>query len=189
MSSSTAADVNLEKEPSRYRRLYARIEAMASSPYALWAMLAVSVVDGSVFPIPPFALLVPMVLTQPSKWWRFAIWGTVASMFGGVIGYFLGVALHQGVLTLLAIDLNTTINVFGEPRTLSSLLADNFLILALLCSVLPTPFKVVAIGSGLVSVPLPVFLLAALIGRTVRFFLIAGVIAYFGPKARRWLRV
>ncbi|HLM43284.1 MAG TPA: DedA family protein, partial [Myxococcaceae bacterium] len=49
---------------SWYRRLYLRVEALSSTKHALAAMLLVSVVDGSVFPIPPFALLVPMVLAQ-----------------------------------------------------------------------------------------------------------------------------
>jgi membrane protein YqaA with SNARE-associated domain len=55
--------------------------------------------------------------------------------------------------------------------------------------VLPTPFKVVAIGSGMVAVPLDRFLIAAIIGRTVRFFLVSGVMRFAGPRARKWLRV
>jgi membrane protein YqaA with SNARE-associated domain len=55
--------------------------------------------------------------------------------------------------------------------------------------VLPTPFKVVAIGSGMVGVPLDRFFLAAVMGRSVRFFLVSGVMRFFGPTARKWLRV
>jgi membrane protein YqaA with SNARE-associated domain len=69
------------------------------------------------------------------------------------------------------------------------LLGQNFWVLSLLCSVLPTPFKVVAIGSGMVSVPLDRFLLAAIIGRTIRFFAVGGVMRFVGPTARRWMRV
>ncbi|QRN98441.1 DedA family protein [Archangium violaceum] len=174
---------------SWYRRLYLRVEALSSTKHALAAMLLVSVVDGSVFPIPPFALLVPMVLAQPHKWWRYALMGTAASLVGGFIGYYLGVLLHQGAVSFLQIDLDMRIQRFGIDATLGQLLGQNFWVLALLCSVLPTPFKVVAIGSGMVGVPLDRFFLAAVLGRSVRFFLVSGVMRFFGPTARKWLRV
>ena len=177
------------KKLSWYRRLYLRVEALSATKYALAAMLVVSVIDGSVFPIPPFAILVPMVLAEPKKWVRFAVLGMLASLVGGLIGYYLGAFLGEGAADLFGIDRNQRIERFGINATLGELLGDKFLILALLCSVLPTPFKVVAIGSGMVSVPLGKFMLAAVIGRSVRFFLVAGFMAYFGPKARKWLRV
>jgi membrane protein YqaA with SNARE-associated domain len=180
-----AAPANL----SWYRRLYLRVEALSSTKHAVAAMLLVSVVDGSVFPIPPFALLVPMVLAQPRKWLRYALLGTVASLFGGFIGYYLGDLLRHGAVSFLHIDLNMRIQRFGIDSTLGELLGQNFWALALLCSVLPTPFKVVAIGSGMVGVPLDRFFLAAVLGRSVRFVLVSGVMRYFGPTARKWLRV
>jgi membrane protein YqaA with SNARE-associated domain len=174
---------------SWYRRLYMRVEALASTKHALAAMLVVAVIDGSVFPVPPFALLVPMVLAQPKKWVRYAVLGTVASLFGGLIGYWLGTLIKTGVVDFLEFDPNVRVQRFGIDATLGELLGDNFLVLALLCSVLPTPFKVVAIGCGFFSVAMDRFLIAAVIGRTVRFFLVAGVMRFAGPPARKWLRV
>ncbi len=177
------------KKPSWYRKLYLRVEALSQTRYALVAMLAVSVVDGSVFPIPPFALLVPMVLAEPKKWVRFAVLGTLASLVGGLIGYGIGHFAHDFAVSFLHINLDARVQRFGVDATVGQLLGDNFLVLSLLCSILPTPFKVVAIGSGLVAVPLGKFMLAAVIGRTVRFALVAGVVAAAGPQARKWLRV
>jgi membrane protein YqaA with SNARE-associated domain len=187
----TAADamtVTPAPKLSWYRRLYLRVEALSSTRYALVAMLVVSVIDGSVFPIPPFAILIPMVLARPKRWWSLALMGTVASLGGGLIGYYLGTLIHSG-LHLFSIDLNSPVNRFGIHSTVGQLLGDNFWVLSLLCSILPTPFKVVAIGSGMVSVPLSKFMLAAVIGRTVRFYVVAGFMALFGPRARKWLRV
>jgi len=186
---SQAPVVTQPEKRSWYRRLYLRVEALSSSKHALAAMLGVSVIDGSIFPIPPFALLVPMVLAQPRKWVRYAVLGTVASLFGGLIGYWLGTLINAGAVGFLNIDLNVRVQRFGVDATVGELLGQNFWVLALLCSVLPTPFKVVAIGSGMVSVPLDRFLLAAIIGRTVRFFAVAGVMRFVGPTARKWLRV
>ena len=92
-------------------------------------------------------------------------------------------------MSFLSINLDAPVHRFGIDSTIGQLLGDNFWVLSLLCSVLPTPFKVVAIGSGMVLVPLGRFLIAALIGRTVRFFVVAGAMAFLGPRARRWLRV
>jgi membrane protein YqaA with SNARE-associated domain len=192
MSDMSPAPVATEARPKKlswYRRLYLQVEALSSSPHALAAMLVVSVIDGSVFPIPPFALLVPMVLAQPPKWVKYAVLGTIASLFGGLIGYWLGTLINAGAVSFLDIDLNVRVQRFGLNATVGELLGQNFWVLSLLCSVLPTPFKVVAIGSGMVSVPLDRFLLAAIIGRTVRFFAVGGVMRFVGPTARRWLRV
>lgn len=189
MSPAPAATPVAPQKLSWYRRLYMRVEALSSSKHALAALLVVSVIDGSVFPIPPFALLVPMVLTQPKKWVRYAVLGTVASLFGGLIGYYLGTLINAGAVSFLHIDLNVRVQRFGIDATVGELLGQNFWVLSLLCSILPTPFKVVAIGSGMVSVPLDRFLLAAIIGRTVRFFAVAGVMRFVGPTARKWLRV
>lgn len=193
MPEATAPTAPLDSSPaprpSWYRRLYQRVEALSATPHALAAMLAVAVVDGSVFPIPPFALLVPMVLARPERWVRYAVLGTLASLAGGLVGYGLGAVLNASALEWLHIDLDVRITRFGIDSTVGALLGDNFWVLALLCSILPTPFKVVAIGSGVVGVDLSRFLLAAVMGRSVRFFLVAGVMRYAGAPARRWLRV
>jgi len=185
-----ASDLEVLKAPeSWYQRLYRRVEGLSATPYALTAFLIVSVIDGSVFPIPPFALMVPMVLANPRRWWTLALAGTAASLLGGLIGYSLGSLIHQGVVGVFHIDLNARVDRFGIHSTVGELLGRNFWFLALLCSILPTPFKVVAIGSGLVSVPLTRFLLAAILGRLTRFFLVGGLMALVGPRARKWLRV
>lgn len=193
LSTPVATDVAeppvVAHKPSWYKRLYHRVEAYSSTQHAVAAMVIVSIIDGSVFPVPPFALLVPMVLATPKRWVRLAIYGTVASLFGGLIGYYLGTLAHAGLLSWFQVDLNAPVNRFGINSTVGQLLGDNFWFLALLCSILPTPFKIVAIGSGMVEVPLMKFMLAAVIGRTVRFFLVGGTMALVGPRARKWLRV
>jgi len=174
---------------SWHRRLYLRMEALAAGPHALIAMLLVSVADASFFPIPPFALLVPMVLATPKAWFRLALWGTLASLAGGVVGYFIGQGMGMAAAQLLHVDLDFQVNRFGVQGTVGEILTRNFWALALACSVLPTPFKIVSIGSGILGVAFPQFMMAAVIGRSMRFFVVSGVVRAFGPKARKWLRV
>jgi membrane protein YqaA with SNARE-associated domain len=179
--------LSLPPKPSAYRRFYERVVGLASSRHAVWALVAVSFADASFFPIPPFALLVPMIAAKPRRWVWLATAGTVASFVGGILGYYLGGLLHAGVISFLHIDLNLRVHApaLGIESTLGQLLGQNFWILTLLCSVLPTPFKVVSIGSGLVSVPFASFLLAAAIGRAARFFLVSVPVAVLAIRARR----
>src|SRR5262249_59911270 len=122
-----ASDAEVLKSPeSWYQRLYRRVEGLSATPYALVAFLVVSVIDGSVFPIPPFALMVPMVLANPRRWWTLALAGTVASLVGGLIGYSLGSLIHQGVAGVFHIDLNARVDRFGIHSTVGELLGKNF---------------------------------------------------------------
>jgi membrane protein YqaA with SNARE-associated domain len=174
-----------------YRRLYAWVESMSTTRYALAAMMIVSVVDASFFPIPPFAILIPMVLARPERWWKLAILGTVASLAGGILGYYLGASLGAGAESTFGFDLDRKISrflIWDINASIGELLNRNLWFLTLLASVLPTPFKVVAIGSGMVHVPLSRFLLAAVIGRSIRFFLVSFVTVYGGRGAAKWLK-
>lgn len=175
---------------ARIRRMKDRVAALSRSRHAHAAMLGIAVVDGSVFPIPPFALLVPMVLAEPKKWLRYATTGTLASLLGGVIGYGLGLLVQMGLAGLsISTEAPIVFAPLGIDTTLREALTQNFWMLALLCSILPTPYKVVAIGSGLVGVGFPAFVLASVIGRTARFFGVAGAFALFGEGARTYIKI
>lgn len=174
----------------RMRRLKERVAALSRSRHAHAAMLGVAVVDGSIFPVPPFAILIPMVLAEPRKWARYATTGTIASLIGGLIGYGIG---HLAMLGLAGFSVSTEMPIVFEPlgieTTLREALTKNLWMLALLCSILPTPYKVVAIGSGLVGVGLEEFVLASILGRTARFFGVSGAFALFGEGARRFIKI
>ncbi|MFN0064222.1 MAG: YqaA family protein [Myxococcaceae bacterium] len=173
--------------PSAYRRFYDRVAALANSPYAVAALVGVSIADASFFPVPPFALLVPMIVAQPRRWLWLTALAAVASFAGGALGYYIGVGIRHGAVTFLSVDLSFPIRVawLGIDATLGQLLGQNFWFLALLCSVLPTPFKFVSIGSGLVGVPFLTFFLAAMIGRTARFALVCTPVAMVALRSQR----
>lgn len=178
---------------SWYRRLYARVQAYSETKYAVAAFTGVAFLDASVFPVPPFALMVPMVLSQPRSWLKLSALGIASSVVGGLAGYALGSGVH-GVLEFLHMDLSVPMNGAVATRlgvagqSVGGLLGSNLWVLILMASVLPTPFKLVAIGSGVVQVPLARFLLAALVGRSVRFLLVGLVCRFGGEQARRWLK-
>ncbi len=174
---------------SRLERLRQRVAALASTRHALLAMALVAFVDGSVFPIPPFALLVPMVLAQPKRSLRYALIGTGASLLGGLVGYAIGHAVATGLTSAFSVDPSLPIKFhlasWHVDTTLREVLTQNFWLLAIACSILPTPYKVVAIGSGLVGVALPAFLIASVLGRSLRFFAVTYAFVFFGARASR----
>src|SRR3954454_8854942 len=77
------------------KRFYARVMALAASPYATWWLALIAFAEPSCFPIPPDALLIPMALAKPRAAWRFAAVCTVASVAGGALGYLIGFAVFD----------------------------------------------------------------------------------------------
>lgn len=167
-------------------RLYLRVESYAGTPAALVALVVVAFVDSSFFPVTPFALLVPMVIAEPKRWLRLVAVGTAASVAGSVLGWAIGMAIRTGVFHFFTVELSLRIDRFGLHGTIGELLAGNLWTLVVLFTLTPL-FKVVTIGSGLVAVPLQSVLIAAAIGRSIRFLLFAGLARFGGARVRTWL--
>src|SRR4051794_32748154 len=79
-------------------RLYMHTLALAASRRAPWWLAAVAFAESSFFPIPPDALLIPMILARPDRVWRFAAICTLASVAGGALGYLIGCAVFDGLM-------------------------------------------------------------------------------------------
>jgi membrane protein YqaA with SNARE-associated domain len=167
-------------------RLYLRVESYAGTPAALGALVIVSFIDSSFFPVTPFALLVPMVIAEPKRWWKLVLVGTAASVAGAVLGWGIGQAIRAGVVHFFTIDVTMRIDRLGLHGTIAELLSGNLWTLVLLFIVTPL-FKIVTIGSGVVGVPLQSVLVAAAVGRSLRFVFFAGLARFGGAKARTWL--
>src|SRR4026208_1678027 len=80
-----------------FQRLYDRTMALASHRHALWALAAVSFAESSIFPIPPDAMLISMVLAHRDRAWVMAAVCTVASDIGGIFGYLIGYFLYEAI--------------------------------------------------------------------------------------------
>jgi len=162
------------------QRLYAQVIALAASARAPWWLAVIAFAESSFFPIPPDALLIPMALARPRLAFRFAAVCTAASVAGAMLGYVIGAALFaevaQPILHLYHYD-----EAFEAFRVR---FAENGVYLILLKGLLPIPFKIVTIASGMSAVNVPAFLAACLVTRGARFFLIAALIRRFGDPVR-----
>ena len=165
------------------RGLYDWTIRLAAHPRALWALAIIAFIESSVFPIPPDALLIPMILARPHKTWFYAGVATVFSVLGGLLGYVIGAfafeQLGKPILEALnksaaVIEFSVRFNELGFWTVLTA-------------GITPFPFKVITIMSGATGMPLNVFAPTAIIARGLRFFVVAALLRVFGPPIRSFI--
>ena len=165
------------------QRLYAWTLSLAQSPYALWALAVVAFVESSFFPIPPDVIMIPMIIAAPRRAFLIAGVATVASVLGGLFGYFIGYALFEtigqpifdfyGKADAVA-EFSEKFNAYGAWAVL-------------IAGVTPFPFKVITIMSGVTALSLPVFIVSAIVARALRFFIVAALLWKFGEPIRDFI--
>ena len=161
-------------------RLYRRLLLLAAGPRAPIWLAVIAFAEASFFPLPPDALLIPMALARPRQAWRLAAICTVASVAGGAFGYLIGYALYAAVAQPL-------LHVYGyEPAfdRFRQTFAEYGFWVILLKGLTPIPYKIVTIASGAAGFSFAVFMVASLITRGARFFLIAALLRRFGDPVR-----
>jgi len=153
------------------QRIYERLLVASASPGALVWLALVSFTESSFFPIPPDVLLVPMCLAQPRRAWRLATLCTLSSVVGGTLGYaigrFLFSDLARPILTLYHYE-----DAFHAFEDLYLRYGAAMIFIKIL---VPIPYKIVSIASGTISFNFFLFVLASLITRGFRFFVLAGL--------------
>jgi len=165
------------------RRLYNRIIALAESPQALWWLALASFVESSFFPIPPDAMLIPMVLAKPQRAWIIATVCTAASVIGGFLGYAIG-------YYFFATWGHSIIEFYGLQEAFANFqkqFNDYGLEVILIKGLTPIPYKIVTIAAGAAHFDLLTFGLASLATRGARFFAVAGLLRVFGEPIRGFI--
>ena len=165
------------------RRLYDWTMELASHKRAPRALFWVSFIESSVFPIPPDVMLMPMVLAKRLKAWLYAGIATAGSVLGGVAGYLIGLFLFDLVGRPL-LDLYG----YGDKfEHFASQYNEYGALIVFFFGVTPFPYKVITIASGVTELSLLVFLLASVTSRGLRFFLVSGLLYWFGPPIRDFI--
>jgi membrane protein YqaA with SNARE-associated domain len=164
-------------------RFYSRALALAASRHAMWAMAAMSFAESSFFPIPPDILLIPMILAQPRRAWLIATVCTVSSVLGGFVGYAIGYFLFDAV----GRPVLEFYHAMDKYEALRAAFAHWGAWIIILKGLTPIPFKLVTIASGVAQFDLLVFALASLVSRSLRFFLLAALLWWFGDAVREFI--
>lgn len=166
------------------RRLYEWTMAKAADKRAEWWLALFAFVEASFFPIPPHAILGVMCLSQPKKAVRFAIITTLASVAGGLLGYTIGHFLFASVGEQLLSALHMTSSF---PYAACKLRGEAGFWAIILKGATPIPFKLITITAGFVGMPLPKFILASVISRSISFLIVGILFRLFGAPIKAWI--
>lgn len=165
------------------KSLYEWTMSLARHPHALWALAIVAFIESSVFPIPPDVLMIAMIVARPSQAFIIAGVATVASVAGGMAGYFIG----YGAFETLG---RPVLEFYGKDAYFEQFQArynEWGAWAVLIAGVTPFPYKVITILSGATGLSLPVFIVASVIARAVRFFIVAALLWKFGAPIRDFI--
>jgi membrane protein YqaA with SNARE-associated domain len=162
------------------KRLYNKKMTLADHPQAIYFLAIVSFIEASFFPIPPDVMLIPMVLMNPSRAWFFALIATVFSVLGGVFGYIIGAFAYEQ----FAQPILYTLGKEAEMANFSQKYNEIGLWAVITAGVSPIPFKVITIMSGATNLNFVVFLGASLVSRGIRFFIVAGLLNFYGHEIK-----
>jgi membrane protein YqaA with SNARE-associated domain len=165
------------------KRLYDWVLHWAETPYGLPALFFLAFAESSFFPVPPDVLLIALCLSINRKAFKFALVCVAGSVLGGMLGYAIGmfgyetvgrpiVDFYHGQAVMDAIKVK-----YDEHGFLGILIA----------AITPIPYKIFTIASGVFRFDFNLFVIASIIGRSTRFFIVAGLIWKFGPPIRDFI--
>jgi membrane protein YqaA with SNARE-associated domain len=157
--------------------LYRRAMVWSLHPHAPRYLGAMSFAESSFFPVPPDVMLAPMCLANPRRAWYFALLTTLASVAGGLFGYAIGLFALDAVMPWLQHS-----RYWSSYQTAVEWFERWGVAAVFIAGFSPIPYKVFTIAAGALSMAALPFALASLVGRGLRFFLVAGLMAWGGAR-------
>ncbi len=181
---STVVAEEREKAPKGIlRKLYYWVLSWAESPRAELYLFLLAFAESSFFPIPPDVLLIALALSIPGRAFRYALVCAAGSIIGGAFGYAIGL-WFMGALGQPIIDFYGLQHPYDQIADLYNEWAG---VAVFVAGFTPIPYKVFTIAAGVFRIDFPVFMLASLLSRSARFFLVAALIWRFGKPIRDFI--
>lgn len=165
------------------KQLYNWVLHWAETPYAVPALFILAFAESSFFPVPPDVLLIALAISIPRKSFKYAAICLVGSVLGGMLGYGIGIYGYE-TLGKPVIEFYHGQEVMNAIK----LKYDQWGFWGILfAAVTPIPYKVFTIASGVFKFDFLLFIVASVIGRSLRFFVVAGLIWKFGEPIRKFI--
>jgi membrane protein YqaA with SNARE-associated domain len=165
------------------RRIYDWVLHWDDTPYGTWALFFLAFAESSFFPVPPDVLLIALAVAKPKKAFRFAMVCSLGSVLGGGVGYLIGWQFMASIG-------NSIVAFYGLAPKVAYIenLYNQYDAWAVgIAGFTPIPYKVFTIAAGMFKINFTVFMLASLVSRSLRFFIVAGLIYLFGPKIQSFI--
>ena len=147
---------------------------------AKWYLSLISFAESSFFPIPPDILLIPMALASKARALFYAFMCTLFSVLGGILGYAIGYFFYNslGIYIVDFYHLENSFNIFENYYK------EFGILIVLGAGITPFPYKFITIASGVFGLNIFLFIVVSIIGRGLRFYLIAILLYFFGEKIK-----
>ncbi|MDR1492447.1 MAG: DedA family protein [Planctomycetaceae bacterium] len=171
------------KHRGMMRRLYDWVLHWADTPYGAPALFFIAFMESSFFPIPPDVLQIALSAGKPKRSFYYATISLVGSVTGAFLGYFIGYALWEALHNVFIPHLFSQ-DTFDKVQ---KLYANNAFLAIFTAAMTPIPYKVFTIAAGVGQISLLILLSASIVGRGMRFYLVALFLWLFGPIVRKWL--
>lgn len=165
------------------RSLYEWVLKWAETRFGERVLFWLAFAESSFFPIPPDVLLIALSVSRPPRAFRYAAVSSVGSVLGGCAGYFIGLGLFH-IIALPIIKFYNYTDVFISVRTIFD---TNAFWLVCLAGFTPIPYKIFTIAAGVCQINFTIFVLASLLSRSARFFIVASIFYFLGPKAKNFI--
>lgn len=165
------------------KKLKDKILQYAYSPVGDRVLFLNSFAESSFFPIPPDLLQMALSFLRPKKSFYYALLSTVASTLGGIAGYFIGLYLME----LIGFPILRFYNLMDKFELAKKMYMEKDVLVVFTAAFTPIPYKLITITAGAVKLNITNFILASLVGRAARFFLVASAIYFFGNSVKGFL--
>lgn len=174
------------------RKLYDWVLHFANTPHGAVALFLLAFAESSFFPIPPDALLIALVLGAQKKAFRLAAICTAGSILGALFGYAIGHFLWwtpANEFTGIANFFFTNIPSFTPEAffKIQKMYEQYDFWIVFTAGFTPIPYKIITISSGAFNINMIMFIVASIISRGARFFLVAFLIWKFGPQIKSFI--
>ena len=163
-----------------FQTLYKKCLELAAHKSSNFYLGLVSFIESSFFPIPPDAMIIPMVIAKKKEYLKIFLIASIFSVLGGIFGYLIGYLFFD-----LAIYVIEFYGYQDKVENLKLIISQGSGLLAwlsilFLAGFTPLPYKVFTISSGLIAFNFPIFIIVSLISRSLRFFIVAYLSYKFG---------
>ncbi|MDA8690733.1 DedA family protein [Candidatus Pelagibacter bacterium] len=163
-----------------FQTLYKKCLNLAAHKSSKFYLGLVSFIESSFFPIPPDAMIIPMVIAKKKEFIKIFLIASIFSVLGGVLGYLIGYLFSDFAMYVIEFY-----NYEDKVKNLKLSMSEGngfiaWLSILFLAGFTPLPYKAFTIASGLIAFNLPVFIIVSLISRSLRFFIVAFLSYKFG---------
>lgn len=169
------------------KSLYNWVQAWADRPSAAWVLFALAFAESSFFPIPPDVLLIALGISIPARSFRYALICSIGSVLGGMFGYLIGWQLWQAVGGFFFSYFGSIGFTPANFDKVQKLYDANAFWAVFSAAFTPIPYKIFTIAGGVFRINFYIFIIASVLGRSLRFFIVAAIIYFGGAPAKQFI--